>query len=117
MSVHEVCPVEALPPGSRLIVEIDGREIGVFNVDGQLRAVKNHCPHAGAPLCQGVVTGTTEPSDVFKLQWVREGEVLRCPWHRYEFALESGKTLSAPHLQAQTYPVYVEEGMICVETK
>ena len=60
---HVVCAADELPPGSRTIVEIDGRSIGVFNVDGELFAIRNSCPHRGAPLCEGTIGGTMLPSD------------------------------------------------------
>ena len=46
-----VCPADELPPGSRRIIEHDGRTIGVFNLGGQLFDLKNVCPHKYAPLC------------------------------------------------------------------
>ena len=45
---------DEIPPGSRKIVEVDGRSIGVFNVDGEFLALRNRCPHQGGPLCEGV---------------------------------------------------------------
>ena len=46
-----------IPPGSRKIVRIAGRSIGVFNVDGAFYAIRNRCPHQGAPLCEGKLWG------------------------------------------------------------
>ena len=42
-----------IPDGGRIIVEINGRSIGVFNVGGEFHALLNRCPHSGAPLCRG----------------------------------------------------------------
>ena len=52
MAVHVVARVSELPPGARRIVEIGRRSIGVFNVNGKLYALRNACPHQGAPLCR-----------------------------------------------------------------
>jgi nitrite reductase/ring-hydroxylating ferredoxin subunit len=41
----EVCPVADLAPGERVIADLDGVEVGVFNVDGEYYALKNDCPH------------------------------------------------------------------------
>ena len=57
MQRHVVAQAEQLPPGSSLIVELGGRSIGVFNHEGSLHALRNSCPHHGAPLCRGVITG------------------------------------------------------------
>lgn len=80
---HEVCPVGDLAPGERRLVEIGGESIGVFNVDGEFYALKNVCPHHLTPLCEGTITGTVRPSgSVGEYDWEREGEVIRCPWHK-----------------------------------
>jgi len=47
---------DEIAPGQRKVVEIDGRSIGVFNVDGRYYALRNTCPHAGAPLCEGTLS-------------------------------------------------------------
>ena len=49
--------VDEIPPGGRKIVEVAGRTIGVFNVDGEFFALLNRCPHQGGPLCTGNTLG------------------------------------------------------------
>jgi nitrite reductase (NADH) small subunit len=80
-------------PGRCRMVTVAGSEIGVFNVENHLYAVRNYCPHRGAPICLGWVTGTMLPSDPGRLEWGLEGRVLRCPWHRWEFDLTTGQTM------------------------
>ena len=63
MAKHVVATVDEIPPGERKIVELEGRSLGVFNIDGEFYAVRNICPHQGAPLCEGRLTGLLE-SDV-----------------------------------------------------
>ena len=87
-----------IPPGARKILSLEGRpSIGVFNIRGRFYALKNTCPHQGAPLCLGAVTGTTvaRPRVVGspKLDWIREGEVITCPWHHWEFDIATGQTI------------------------
>ena len=62
-----------IPPGGRKIVEVGGRSIGVFNVNGTFVAVLNVCPHELAPVCMGAVRGTTLPSMPGEYRWGREG--------------------------------------------
>jgi hypothetical protein len=57
MGRHVVCQVFELPPGSRIIVELEGRSLGVFNINRAFFALRNVCPHQGAPLCLGTVKG------------------------------------------------------------
>ena len=102
-----------IPPGARKIVEVDGRSIGVFNVNGTLVAVLNVCPHELAPVCRGLVRGTTLPSAPGEFRWGREGEILTCPWHGWEFDLLTGAAL-ADKRRLRRYPVTVEDGAIFI---
>lgn len=111
MAKHVIGPVSELPVGARKIVEIGGRTIGVFNVNGTYYALRNACPHQLAPLCQGHVTGTTLPSQPGEYKWARDGEILRCPWHGWEFDITTGRSVFNPHkLRVKTYEVTVERG-------
>ena len=111
MKSHRVCTVAELPPGSRKIVEVEGRSIGVFNLAGEFYALKNVCPHQFAPLCRGNVTGYNAPSEVGVYDWCREGEIVRCPWHAWEFDIKTGKSIFNPHkVRTKSYPVTVEPG-------
>lgn len=108
MARVEVCPVEELPPGERTIVEAEGLSIGVFNVDGEFFALNNVCPHQLAPLCEGPVTGEVTAPDVGEYEMTRQGEVVRCPWHGWEFDIETGESVFNPHLHTRTFDVEVE---------
>lgn len=80
--------------GKFKIIEIEGREIGITRLaSGEYRAVRNLCPHKGAPVCKGQVGGTWLPCEVGELVYGRDGEVLVCPWHGYEFDLITGVEL------------------------
>lgn len=104
----EVCPVDDLPPGSRTIVDVAGREIGVFNVDGELYAIHNVCPHQLAPLCQGQLVGEMTAPAVGEYELTREGEIIQCPWHCWRFDLATGESVFNPHLRTGSYHVTVE---------
>jgi 3-phenylpropionate/trans-cinnamate dioxygenase ferredoxin subunit len=109
MAKYVVCRVEELPPGGRKIVEVRGRTVGVFNVHGTYYALLNRCPHRNAPLCKGTITGLVEGPAPYKIELSREGEVLRCPWHGWEFDITSGHSVFNPHrVRAKSYNVSVE---------
>jgi nitrite reductase (NADH) small subunit len=100
---------DEVPAGMRKIVDVAGKSIGIFNVDGAYYALLNRCPHQGAPLCEGRVTGTTLPSDVGEYRWAREGEILRCPWHGWEVDITNGRSIFNPHrVRVRTYDVVIE---------
>ena len=90
MKRHPVAKAGEIPPGGRKIVAIGRIGIGLFNVGGKVRAYRNACPHAGAPVCLGRVSGTSMPSKVYEYIYGMEGCVLRCPWHGWEFDLRTG---------------------------
>lgn len=110
-----VCHRDELPVGAKRIVS-DGRwSAGVFNVQGSYYAVRNICPHAGAPLCEGSISGTHQPSNVGEFNPQYAGRILRCPWHGWEFDIVTGKGLYDQSSRVATYPVVVDEdGMVVV---
>jgi nitrite reductase/ring-hydroxylating ferredoxin subunit len=107
-----VAQTSEIPPGGRKIVEVEGRSIGVFNVHGTFVAVLNVCPHELAPVCLGAVKGTVLASMPGEYQWVREGEILACPWHGWEFDLLTGRALADMRKRLRLYPVVVREDTV-----
>lgn len=103
-----------LQPGERRIVEVGGKIVGIFNVNGAYFALHDRCPHKAGSLCTGPVTGTTLPSDARQYVYGREGEILRCGWHGWEFEIDSGRCLADPKLKARTYQVTVEAGNLII---
>ncbi len=110
----EVARVDDLPPGSRVIVELEGHSIGVFNVNGEFVAVLNVCPHELGPVCLGRVGGTTLPSPPGEYRWGRDGEILACPWHGWEFNLLTGKPLFGTVPNLRRFPVTVVDRAVYV---
>jgi nitrite reductase/ring-hydroxylating ferredoxin subunit len=112
---------DEIPPGARrIVVPFRGRAgIGVFNVNGAYYALRNLCPHKSGPLCTGRISGrvvadappTVEQSN---LELVHEGEIIRCPWHLWEFEIATGRCLVDPHARVKTYPVVIEQGEVVV---
>jgi nitrite reductase (NADH) small subunit len=101
-------------------VRVEGRAIVVLRAaDGRLHALRDVCPHQGAPLSAGVFGGTTVPSDVPVYRFGKENEVVRCPWHGFEFDVVTGEQLYDPHssLRVKTYAVEAEDGFVVVELK
>jgi len=106
---HFVAHAYDVPVGECKIVRVPafGREIeiGIFNVHGRFVAYRNVCPHAGAPVCVGKICGTTAPSKVGEYHLVRSGEILRCPWHGWEFDLLNGEHLVDERMRLRGYEV------------
>jgi 3-phenylpropionate/trans-cinnamate dioxygenase ferredoxin subunit len=103
--------VDEIPPGGRKIVDLGGRSIGVFNVGGEFFAVLNRCPHQGGPLCTGNTLGFLKSAGVGEFVYSRPGEVIRCPWHGWEYDLRTGQSWFDPQrVLVRRYDVSVESG-------
>jgi nitrite reductase/ring-hydroxylating ferredoxin subunit len=110
MASHPVARTDEIPPGGRKIVEVERRSIGIFNVRGSYYALRNSCPHQGGPLCLGHVTGLLTATRPGEYRWERDGEILVCPWHAWEFDITTGRSILAPNKErVRSYPVSVEK--------
>lgn len=111
MSKHVVASVAEIPPGGRKIVNVKGRELGVFNLGGEFFALINRCPHQGAVLCEGEVVSRLVSDGPGDYRLERAGEMIRCPWHCWEFDIRTGQSWCDPEsMQARSYKVTVEHG-------
>jgi nitrite reductase/ring-hydroxylating ferredoxin subunit len=114
MAKHVVARADEIPPGGRKIVRVEGREVGVFNLEGRYYALKNSCPHQGSRVCLGRIVGTTLPSNVYEYRYGNEGRILRCPWHSWEYDITTGCSVFDPSVRVVTYPVDLADGEIAV---
>jgi len=109
MAQYIVATVEEIPPGGRKIVEVAGRSIGVFNLEGEFFALRNRCPHQGGPLCVGTLGGLIVAAGPGEYDYSRAGEILRCPWHGWEFDIRSGQSWFDPvRVRVRSYVVSIE---------
>lgn len=116
MGRYVVAAVDEIPPGGRKIVEVGGRSIGVFNLGDQFVALRNRCPHQGAPLCEGKLWGALESTKPGEFRYSRGGEILACIWHGWEFDLRTGQSWCDPaRLRVKRYEVEIEPGAALVE--
>jgi nitrite reductase/ring-hydroxylating ferredoxin subunit len=108
---YVVATKEELPPGGRKIFRVGPRrEIGVFRVGDDLHAVANICPHHQGPLCLGTQTSEMVGSADRLFEVQREGMILRCPWHQFEFDLETGRNLAdGEKYRVAVYPARWED--------
>jgi len=91
-----VAQTAEIEPGSAKVVEANGREIAIFNVEGSFYAIDNVCSHKGGPLGEGLL----------------EGEVVTCPWHGWRFDVKTGHCLTNPMAKIKLYPLKIENGEI-----
>ncbi len=90
-----------IPSGEMKVVDVDGEEVVIANVDGAFFAFGNVCTHEGGPLVEGEL----------------QGEAVTCPWHASIFNVKSGEVLEEPAKDSiPTYEVRVEGDEIQVRT-
>jgi nitrite reductase/ring-hydroxylating ferredoxin subunit len=110
-----VCRTSDVPVGRHAVFEVEGRELGIFNVGGSYHALPNACFHQNGPLCRGKVSGTWvagEASD-FEWEWGYDGELVICPWHALEFHIRTGQCIGRKR-KLPTYEVKVEADLVKV---
>lgn len=116
MPKHVVAKVSELPPGSRKLVTVRGRPIAVFNLKGEFFGLLNRCPHQGGSLCDGILTGLIESDEPGQYRYTRAGEIIRCPWHGWEFDIRTGQSWCDPSkIQVRNYKVEIANGRSVVE--
>jgi 3-phenylpropionate/trans-cinnamate dioxygenase ferredoxin subunit len=102
-------PLAAAPrEGERRLVELGNRTIGVFRLDGDFFALADRCPHRGAPLCSSgqVVNAVEGVGGAARV--TREAALVRCPWHKWDFDIASGRCEVDARLRVRRYAVRVE---------
>lgn len=114
-----VCRAGELKDGDVRIVATKDVEVGVYRHAGKLYAYRNLCLHQGGPVCEGVRLGKVE--DVIGADRTLQGQRFNtdemhiiCPWHGYEYKLETGECAADPKLRLQRFKVVEREGGIYV---
>src|SRR4029079_16280573 len=98
-----------VPPGHCKIVSVNGRDIGVFNLNGEYFALANRCPHEGGPLCQGKIIPLIPSDGPGHYKLGRHKEFLPCPWHGWEFEIRTGQSWCDPKsTRARQFQIKVE---------
>ncbi len=99
MSRRIAVPAEKVPAlGKRSLFEPEGSSLALFNVAGQLYAIDDSCPHQGASLCGGRLSG----------------RVIQCCAHGLRFDLASGYMLNSNSVKVANYPVEVVDGQVFI---
>lgn len=88
----KVAKLSEVAVGGSKIVEVSGKPIALFNVEGQVFALDNTCRHQGGPLGEGTL----------------EGNVVTCPWHMWEYNVSTGELTGNPSIKVASYAVQVE---------
>ncbi len=111
MAKYVVARVDEVPPGERLIVDVRGRSVGIFNLGGVFYALRNSCPHEGGPVCAGDLVGLLESDAPGQYTFDPNPRFVQCPWHGWEYDIKTGQSWCEPHSNAtRSYTVEVRPG-------
>ena len=98
----ESIPATQVPTETGVAVQVYNRQLALFRKeDGSIVACDDECPHAGAPLHNGIV----------------RGDELMCAWHGWTFDLETGETPVNEHTPLHFYPVELRDGIVYISLK
>jgi len=106
---YVVGKADEISPGNRKIVRVEGRSIGVFNVNGEYFAIRNRCPHQGAALCEGKLWGALKSDVPGSFEYSGTKDIIACISHGWEFSIRTGQSWCDPkRLRVRSYDVSVE---------
>ena|SRR3989344_5403241 len=95
---HHAAKTSDLKSGEGKVVNISGRDVALFNVDGNFYAIDNTCKHRGGPLGEGILYE----------------DVITCPWHGWNYNVKTGKNVDDESVHVQVYKVKVESDNILI---
>ncbi len=76
----KVARTDEIAPGQGKMVEVSGKKIALFNVEGSFHAIDNTCTHRGGPLSEGSL----------------DGKEVTCPWHGATYDVTTGEVRGPP---------------------
>lgn len=82
--------------GRSLALRVNGEKIVIFRFKNRLYALRNRCPHQGAPLSDGAL----------------HNDHVVCLYHGWRFKLENGAFSGNPNLKIRTFPVFEQDGEV-----
>src|SRR3984893_13711591 len=99
--------------GDYRVLKVEDFEFGIYRQGGRLFAYENHCPHDGGPVCQGKVIPRVEemlgPDQKSGALRFPDRRNIVCPWHGWEFDLESGRHCGDPKYRLRPVNVRLED--------
>jgi nitrite reductase (NADH) small subunit len=114
---HRAGRIDDIPDDRGLIVELDGRNVGLFRLGEEVHAILNVCPHQGGPVGSGGLFPSTRArvQDRRIVEYLdHETMVVCCPWHGWEFNVRTGVCTADPSRRVVRYEVEVRDSEVIV---
>ena len=113
---HDVGQVDAFESGRPYVVRVAGRDVVLVRRGNEFFAIRYVCPHNGAKLSDGLLTGevsASRPGEQHEL--LRKDEFLVCPWHGWKIDVRTGcSSLEPDRIRVRRYGVHIEGGRVLV---
>ena len=110
-------PRDMLPqPGGVRVVEVGTHRVGLYRIGDSVYALADRCPHRGAPLCAGAVATPIGVASG-ELSVGEPDSVVRCPWHKWEFDIATGRCTVDDRLRVRQYSVALDgdDVVVCLD--
>lgn len=92
----EIANIDEFKTTNSKIIIHDGTPIAIFKIENEFFAIDNRCPHRGASLGDGKLTGN----------------VISCPWHSWKFSIKSGIAIENSNCSVKTFSVFIENDIV-----
>ena len=116
MKALPVCSLEQLPDDTMRAFQVGGRELVFVRNGERIYALRNLCPHQGADLSEGMLSCRRVAAQVGEYRTDKGSQVVRCPWHNWEFDIASGTATHDPQgVRVATYQAYIADGQVYVK--
>jgi nitrite reductase/ring-hydroxylating ferredoxin subunit len=117
---YRIADLADIPEKGVVLSQAGELQIGVFKVKGKLYAYENRCAHQGGPVCRGDVVGRFEEplgegGASLGLVESEERIDIACPWHGWEYDVETGEHIADREIKLRSFPVYEEDGAVFVD--
>lgn len=114
---YDVCAADELEPGAMRAVDLDGTPVVLMrSAGGEFFALRNACSHMGALLSDGRLQAKMDSPGEGGYAISATQEVVRCPWHGYEFDVRSGRCAGDPDaVRVKAYTVTTRDGRVIIE--
>ena len=116
LSEVDVGAVEDFPLGKITAANLSGRGILIVRNRDGVFALRNICPHQGAMLSRGTLTGELNYCGTGRIELANFGSVLKCPWHGWDYSLASGQAVGGNrNARVRSYRAREADGRIMVD--
>jgi nitrite reductase/ring-hydroxylating ferredoxin subunit len=108
----DVCALVELQPRTILEVRVGQLRAGATIHDGRVYLFQTQCPHRGGPLRRGAIRARVSAELPGQIVLDTAHPVLTCPWHSFEFSLETGEALWNDQLCIRVFATEVVDGRV-----